>query len=514
MVGDALPNGRPPTSEVPSGPPPALAGVAPWLRTTLLVVAATTALQVPASLWVFSRLDGPHRAPVSGISALDAPVALLVDIGVATSVSTMAASILFLVWFWRASRWLPVLGFTPRLRQSWAAWAWIVPVVNLVLPKRLVDDVWRASDPTAAPEDPGWRRRPVPSFLNWWWGLWVLHLVLVALSAGADWEHLSVSQGRALLRLTSADAVVATAAAVMAASVVATLTARLYARLGSAGGADDGRRPPGGPPRPPAAAPPRPDVSPPSAPPESAPPGSVLAGPPRRVRWGIGDFLLAELAGFGGAFLALAVLVAAGQAGGAEGLPTWTQFWVLLPAQSAATLAVLWWISRAKGSGALRRDFGFELRARHWWFLLAGVGLQLLLILLLIPFVQLLENHQTTQDVVEALDETRGATRVAAAAGAGVVAPVVEELLFRGLLLRALLRRMSSGWAIGATSAVFAAAHLFGTGLRVEALPTVVGLGGLGIVLAVLAIRDGSLSRPIQLHMGFNLAAVALSYVG
>jgi len=54
-----------------------------------------------------------------------------------------------------------------------------------------------------------------------------------------------------------------------------------------------------------------------------------------------------------------------------------------------------------------------------------------------------------------------------------LVGPVLEELLFRGLVLHALLRRYSTGVAIVVSSALFAAAHLnpwqipitFGTGL-------------------------------------------------
>jgi Domain of unknown function (DUF4328) len=49
-----------------------------------------------------------------------------------------------------------------------------VPFLNLVRPKQLADDIWRASDP-APPPQPGaaWKRQQVASLLHWWWALFI-----------------------------------------------------------------------------------------------------------------------------------------------------------------------------------------------------------------------------------------------------------------------------------------------------------------------------------------------------
>ena len=90
---------------------------------------------------------------------------------------------------------------------------------------------------------------------------------------------------------------------------------------------------------------------------------------------------------------------------------------------------------------------------------------------------------------------------------AGVLAPIFEELLFRGLLLRSLLRRMPAWAAVVVSSVAFGVVHF----LDPATIPIVPALIGLGIVSAVLAIRSGGLLRSIALHMGFNLVTVVIA---
>lgn len=230
------------------------------------------------------------------------------------------------------------------------------------------------------------------------------------------------------------------------------------------------------------------------------------------MRWGALDVLWVLLAQLVGA--AVAELAYRGATGLAieESVPTSVFFWLVLPAGAVASFGVLVLLSRVKGRGSLRRDFGFEIRLRDATALLAGVGWQFLLIALLIPFALLLEAEGPAQDLVTEIDETRAAVVwVAIVLGVVFVQPLVEEVTFRGLLLRAFLRRWSPTTAVAASSGVFGAIHVFGTGFTLDALPTVIGLSGFGGVLAVQALRHDSLSRPILTHAGFNLTVVLLS---
>lgn len=83
-----------------------------------------------------------------------------------------------------------------------------------------------------------------------------------------------------------------------------------------------------------------------------------------------------------------------------------------------------------------------------------------------------------------------------------VVAPLVEETLFRGILLPVLMKKMSPGTAIVISSAFFALIH--------QHLPSMVPLFALAVVLALLYIYSGSLWTSIVLHAVFNGVSICL----
>jgi membrane protease YdiL (CAAX protease family) len=83
-----------------------------------------------------------------------------------------------------------------------------------------------------------------------------------------------------------------------------------------------------------------------------------------------------------------------------------------------------------------------------------------------------------------------------------VLAPIIEELFFRGLLLRSLERRVGRWGALIISSLVFGAVHL--QALQFLAL-TVIGL-----VLGWLTQHFGRLGPAIWAHVAFNGVATAL----
>jgi membrane protease YdiL (CAAX protease family) len=136
-------------------------------------------------------------------------------------------------------------------------------------------------------------------------------------------------------------------------------------------------------------------------------------------------------------------------------------------------------------------------------WLLAGVALQLAIL----PFLQVIVDvygKAETQDVVKQFEQARGPALVLFAVLVVTVAPVAEELLFRGALLRALQRRMTPAWATFVSALAFAAVHPLSSP-TIGSVIAVPGLFALGVVSATLAIRTGNLSASILLHAGFNL---------
>jgi len=164
------------------------------------------------------------------------------------------------------------------------------------------------------------------------------------------------------------------------------------------------------------------------------------------------------------------------------------------------------------GTGSVVRDYGLELRP---WpdiplGIVAGVASQYLLVPVveapLLPFV----HHLYTRLGHPAQTLTGGAYGpglVVLAVLVCVGSPIVEELFFRGLLLRALVgsfshlgARLGPALSIVVTALVFALAHF-------EALQFL-GLAGFGMVLGWLAWRTGRLGPSIVAHMAFNTVTI------
>ncbi len=88
-------------------------------------------------------------------------------------------------------------------------------------------------------------------------------------------------------------------------------------------------------------------------------------------------------------------------------------------------------------------------------------------------------------------------TRLALGLYAVLLAPLVEELLVRGFLLRPLAKRLGDVGGILASALLFGALHLADP----QAVPPLILLG---IVLAWLRLRSGSLWPSITLHVANN----------
>jgi membrane protease YdiL (CAAX protease family) len=231
------------------------------------------------------------------------------------------------------------------------------------------------------------------------------------------------------------------------------------------------------------------------------------AGP--RIRWGLGDAIVAFVLGLVASAVAGLIVV------DPDHLNDPTTLIVLIATQNFVIIGWLAHVARRKGTGSLRRDFGLTLRpARGAWYadipwFFAGIGLQIAA-LLPIGLLNSLYGHTAKQDVVKTADAALGWQIPVIALAIVILAPVTEELLFRGALLRSLLRKTSPDAAVFVSAVVFGLVHVVGdpTVGSLVALPAIILLG---VVAGYQAAKTGNLSRSILLHMGFNaLSAVLL----
>lgn len=224
-----------------------------------------------------------------------------------------------------------------------------------------------------------------------------------------------------------------------------------------------------------------------------------------RITWGIGDFLLAWLVGL------LASVMVGGFIAGERLTPL--DIAITVTVQDAGYVTWLVLVSRRKGVGTLRGDFGLTSVPRGgWWaaapWFLVGVALQLVSYW---PLRLLQEVHGTEakQEIVNVVERGSGSAFVLLVIAVLVVAPIAEELMFRGVLLRSLMRRFSPGVAVFVSAVAFGLVHLldFTVG-SIIALPVLILFG---VISGWLAVRSGDLGRSILFHAGFNaFTAIAL----
>jgi uncharacterized protein len=223
--------------------------------------------------------------------------------------------------------------------------------------------------------------------------------------------------------------------------------------------------------------------------------------------WTLVDFVLVFLGGILGAsvFAALGVMADNDEV-----------FVVLaLTGQYVGHLFVLWLINRSKPPDSL----GFEVRGGDSAYIFAGVGLQLGLSLLFLPLVlRLFPEGGPAQEIGDVMTglQSNGA-RLASLLVSVVVAPITEELTFRGVLIKALGDR-SKRVLIVVSALVFSVFHVLGLAsgnLLAAAAVVLPQLFIVGAVLAWVTLRTGRLGPAIFLHSGWNLlAAVVLLSAG
>lgn len=134
-----------------------------------------------------------------------------------------------------------------------------------------------------------------------------------------------------------------------------------------------------------------------------------------------------------------------------------------------------------------------------WVFLIGALMSHALSILLsLLPLDNLLGSYQTVEN------ELFGASWIFVVIRAVIVTPVVEELVFRGLVFRR-MKEYTSFWPAAIVSSV-----LFG----LYHMNLVQGIYAFlfGIIICLLYDRYGHLAAAIMVHFGANLLSVILQY--
>jgi membrane protease YdiL (CAAX protease family) len=134
---------------------------------------------------------------------------------------------------------------------------------------------------------------------------------------------------------------------------------------------------------------------------------------------------------------------------------------------------------------------------------MARAAIALYVLMTLVPSLQ-----QARDPAVNALFEgtTSPLGRVLMVSAAVVLAPLAEEIVFRGILLPGLARHMKTQTALIISAALFGLFHVPSHGIG-AIMP-----GLLGLVFGWARLRTGSLAAPVLLHMANNLLVTLLAW--
>lgn len=174
------------------------------------------------------------------------------------------------------------------------------------------------------------------------------------------------------------------------------------------------------------------------------------------------------------------------------------------------TLLLVWIVVTKRGKDSFRAAVGWSWNeASLWWSRARGiwtcVGITLSMLAFGLLLTNLISGEKTEMDrIVNSSNAARILIALIAAAGA----PLVEELVYRGVLYSAFRKAIGAGGAIVAVSVLFAFIHVpqYSKNLAVVAAVSV-----LSIVLTTVRAWSGRLLPCFFIHLIFNgLQAIVL----
>ena len=222
---------------------------------------------------------------------------------------------------------------------------------------------------------------------------------------------------------------------------------------------------------------------------------------PLAPEWRPSDFVWPIVAGFAGAFIGAAIAFQADQL---------TLLIVSLALQNAGHLLGVWAVTRRRNASL--SQIGLEVEPSDGIFLFLGAGLQIGLSLLIVPIVERLDFEGSAQEITDSITpNASAAAQIILVLLVALVAPVTEELMFRGVLYQLLEQRRNFRVAVFGSALVFSSFHIIGLSTENFLLAALITLPQLFIVGAVLANasrRRGRLGPAVFIHAGFNLVAI------
>jgi membrane protease YdiL (CAAX protease family) len=163
----------------------------------------------------------------------------------------------------------------------------------------------------------------------------------------------------------------------------------------------------------------------------------------------------------------------------------------------------------ARRAGGWRVAIGIDwVRRRDWLPWLIGVALSLAGRIGVGVLFLVLTDGRANREAQNIHVSAPTAAQIAFLLGLAVmIAPIIEEIMFRGLLLRTFMRRMSFWPAAVLSTSVFAVFHTYEVSTVGGALALAASVATLGMTNCYLVRITGRLAPGMLVHASFNLVA-------
>lgn len=187
-----------------------------------------------------------------------------------------------------------------------------------------------------------------------------------------------------------------------------------------------------------------------------------------------------------------------------------------LVCQCISLFIYVWIVSVVRGTSNPFRDVGLRFTKFSPFYFLVGMVLQIAVGFFTLP-IRLVAQKDEQQSVVNAVKDSRGLFFILMLVMVAIVVPIAEEVAFRGMFMRGMLRAGSRGhsheparWIISPAVAVVISGALFGLVhlLDISALQAIPALVLVGVIFSAFAMYRGRLDAAIFMHMGFNFVTV------
>jgi len=140
-------------------------------------------------------------------------------------------------------------------------------------------------------------------------------------------------------------------------------------------------------------------------------------------------------------------------------------------------------------------------------FFCIGLGVAVALVYLVVPLFLIVPDENLEGGPLSQMLTEPGWGRVVVIIVAIFLAPPIEELLFRGIMLGGFIRSFGLEWGAGISIFIFVIIHF---GEAMHYLPGFFGIGLMACVATWVRLKSRSIGPAIAVHFGYNSAVVGV----